>query len=118
MEDANDPIFDEVIDAYTEKGMKDVMGFEYNWNEEIIAQFHASFFFNTRKNEVLWTTLGIHYCIDYMTFSRLLALGSKDPEHDTRYVENKIKEYDLGELYEDPRMANGTTHGLSHFFTV
>ena len=33
-----------VIETVTEHGLKDIMGFQYDWNQEILAQFHATFF--------------------------------------------------------------------------
>jgi hypothetical protein len=35
----NNPIFDEVIQACEDKGIKVLMGFKQHWNKELIAQF-------------------------------------------------------------------------------
>jgi hypothetical protein len=55
--------------------MKDLMGFKYDWNVEIIAQFHAIFFFDTYTNHIHWMTDGVHYKINFVTFARLLGFG-------------------------------------------
>jgi hypothetical protein len=57
-------------------GLFDIMGFRYNCNKEILAQFHCSYFFDARENTITWTTQGAKYSIDYLTFSRLLGLDS------------------------------------------
>jgi hypothetical protein len=31
-----------VIDTVSEHGLKDIMGFQYDWNRKILAQFHAT----------------------------------------------------------------------------
>jgi hypothetical protein len=65
------------------------MGFRYNWNKEILAQFHCSYYYNPYDNTIIWTTQGNKCTIDYMTFSRLLGLGSKDEE--CTPINNEIK---------------------------
>ena len=116
MEDAQDPIFDKIIDKCTEFGMKELMGFKYDWNEEILAQFHASFYLKPSKDEIHWTTLGIHYCVDYKTFSRLLALGSKDEEKGSIHVEKKIKNHLLAPLYARGELPDGNSKGLKPLY--
>ena len=37
MEKANDPLFQEIIDARERKHVKDLMGFQKDWNKELIA---------------------------------------------------------------------------------
>jgi hypothetical protein len=36
--------------------MKDLMGFKYDWNAEIIAQFHATFFYDSYADSIHWMT--------------------------------------------------------------
>jgi hypothetical protein len=44
MEAKHDAIFDEVVAACTAKHLRDVMSFQKNWNNEIIAQFYATLY--------------------------------------------------------------------------
>jgi len=39
VENMNDPFFNEAIAKCKEMGLYDIMGFRYDWNEEILAQF-------------------------------------------------------------------------------
>ena len=74
----NDPFFNEAIAKCKEMGLYDIMGFIYDWNKEILAQFHSSLYYDERQIAFFWTTKGVKYGVDYMTFSRILGLGSKD----------------------------------------
>jgi hypothetical protein len=39
------------------------MGFMYNWNKEILAQVHCSYYNNPHDNTITWTALReqVHY---------------------------------------------------------
>jgi hypothetical protein len=94
-EELNNTVFNSVIDKCKEVGLYDIMGFRYNWNKEILAQFHCSYYFNPHDNTITWTTQGQKCTIDYMTFSRLLGLGSKDERCTPVHNENKYKPKEL-----------------------
>jgi len=67
----------------TKHGLKDIMGFQYDWNREILAQFHATFFHDVANETFHWMIEGVHYMIDFTNFSRLLGFGSGDRYADT-----------------------------------
>src|SRR6266498_5533535 len=94
------------------------MAFRYDWNIEVIAQFHASFYYSASDSTIHWTTSGIQFAVDYVTFSRLLGLGSKDLERDQIHNELQLSDYALRDLYRRPRKADGGTQGLKSFFYV
>jgi hypothetical protein len=71
------------------------MAFRYNWNKEILAQFHCSYYYNPYDNTITWTTQGNKCTIDYMTFSRLLGLGYKDENRTPIHNETKYKPREL-----------------------
>ena len=48
----NEPEFNKVIKACELFGLTDIMSFWYNWNEEVLAQFHATFFYDIYINEI------------------------------------------------------------------
>jgi len=62
-------VCDNVIEACEAFDLKEIMAFRYDWNIEVIAQFRASFFFSVSDNTIHWTTSGIHFAVDYVTFS-------------------------------------------------
>jgi hypothetical protein len=60
MENKHDPIFNRVIAACTAKHLKEILAFKKNWNNEVIAQFYTTIYFeehgDTRK--FYWMTEG------------------------------------------------------------
>jgi hypothetical protein len=52
-EDMQDPIFDEIIAQCKAKHVYNIMGFKYDWNNEIIAQFYATCYFE-KDGDVRW----------------------------------------------------------------
>ena len=107
-----------------EFGLYDIMGFRYGWNTEILAQFHSSLYYDAHKVTFYWTIEGEKYDIDYMTFSRLLGLGSKDGEHDPIHIEQRLRGYQVPQLFYNPVLANEGNasdllpcyYGLNQFF--
>ena len=86
-------------------GLYDIMGFLYDWNEEILAQFHSSLYYDEREIAFYWTTEGAKYGVDYMTFSRLLGLGTEDEKRDPIHVEEQLKPYQVPTLFYNPICA-------------
>jgi hypothetical protein len=68
IKDKDDPEFNKVIKAYEHFGLTNIMSFQYNWNEEVLAQFHATFFYDIYADEKHWMTEGRHYRVDFVTF--------------------------------------------------
>jgi hypothetical protein len=88
-EDLNNTVFNSVIEKCKVVGLHDIMGFRYNSNKEILAQFRCSYYYNPYDNTITWTTQRNKCTINYMTFSRLLGLGSKDEDRTPIHNENK-----------------------------
>jgi hypothetical protein len=78
MEAKHDVIFDEVVAACRAKHLRDVMSFQKNLNNEIIAQVYATLFVeewgNTRKFH--WITEGRQYEIIFSSLLGSLDLDS------------------------------------------
>jgi hypothetical protein len=84
------------------------MGFHYDWNKDILAQFHSSLYYDARKVAFFWTTERVKYGADYMTFLRLLGLGSNDEKHNPIHVENQLKPSQLPALFYNPILAEAS----------
>jgi hypothetical protein len=104
-EDLNNTVFNSAIEKCKEVRLYDIMGFRYNWNKEILAQFHCSYYFNPYDNTITWTTQGNKCTINYMTFSRLLGLGSKDEERTPIHNETKYKPRELTFMFPSRDLA-------------
>jgi hypothetical protein len=50
--DKEEPKFDKVIKVCDRLELSDIMGFQYHWNEEVLAQFHATYFYDQSSNEI------------------------------------------------------------------
>jgi len=116
MESQKDPLFDKVIDRCQEMGLRDIMGFRYDWNVEILYQFHASYYLNTDNNTMHWTTLGEDYSVDANMFAKLFALGSADTSRTNIHQEALYKDNELGELYKEGSYPDRYTSGLKDEF--
>jgi hypothetical protein len=113
----DDPFFNEAIAKCREFSLYDIMGFRYDWNEEILAQFHSSLYYDASKVAFFWTTEGVKYGVDYMTFSRILGLGSQDEKRNPIHVEHQLKPSQFPALFYNPILAEaGNASTLQPFY--
>ena len=80
MEKTNDPLFQQIIDACESKHVNDLMGFQKDWNKELIAQFYATVHFGYLKDDraMFWMTEGNYYRVTFAQFIRVLGLDRHD----------------------------------------
>ena len=52
MKEKNEPEFNKVIKAYENFRLSDLISFRYNWNEEVLAQFHATYYYDLAVDEI------------------------------------------------------------------
>jgi hypothetical protein len=52
MQEKEEPEFDKVIKICDRFKLSDIMGFQYNWNEEALSQFHATYFYDQSADEI------------------------------------------------------------------
>ncbi|RLN12805.1 hypothetical protein C2845_PM09G11920 [Panicum miliaceum] len=84
--------------------MKHLMGFNYSWNKEIIAQFYATMYFGYYQNEtpMFWMMEEEKYHITFLAFVSLFRLGNDDinfPKlHDEGVLEHKEMHFVPSEL--------------------
>jgi hypothetical protein len=57
-------------------GLEKIMGFRYDWNEEVILQFYSTFFFHKYSTGITWMTNGTKYSISIGWFASILGLGA------------------------------------------
>jgi hypothetical protein len=70
----------DVLNLMDKYKMRDIMSFKYDWNIEVLAQFHATFFHEDNKETIHWMTEGVHYKVDFTTFARLFGFSKDDRE--------------------------------------
>ena len=75
MANLGNEICDEVAQMCQDRHIKDIMGFQHDWNKEVIAQFYATVYFghdpeNGNERTIYWMTEGHHYQCSYTSFCR------------------------------------------------
>ena len=58
MQAKNELEFNKVIKACDHFRLSELMSFRYNWNEEVLAQFHATYYYDLAIDEIHWMTKG------------------------------------------------------------
>jgi hypothetical protein len=78
----NDPIFNEVISYCERQRVKELMGFQQDWNKEIIAQFYATVHFGHigTKRAMIWMTNAQRYSITFPRFLRCFGIMAGDQD--------------------------------------
>lgn len=99
-------------------GIKDLMEFSYDWNVEILAQFHSTYFHSVDEDAFHWMTEGTHYKVDFITFARLLGFGAADKEADILHEDRVMKTDDIRFMYEHSNQATGMTTYLKSYYYI
>jgi hypothetical protein len=50
------------------------MRYRCDWNEEVVAQFYATLYVDTKRKVIHWTLSGKRYSISMFGFARLFGL--------------------------------------------
>jgi hypothetical protein len=89
-------IFDKINATCDELEMAKMMSFKYDWNEKIICQFYATFFFDADGQKMKWMTAQQLYEFTVCHFAWMLGL-----EHQlTMEPESQIHTYNVLKLDE------------------
>ena len=83
------------------------MGFQYNRNEEVLSQYHATYLYDQTSDEIHWMTDGRHYRVDFVTFSRILGFGEEHRGYTYIHDEPRAKICDISYMWRDRRIADG-----------
>ena len=118
MKAKNEPEFNKVIKACELFGLTNIMSFRYNWNEEVLAQFHATFFYSIYIDEIHWMTEGQHYRVDFVTFSRILGFGEEERGFTYIHDEARAKIHDIAYMWIDRRSVDGKVSGLKSYYYI
>ena len=92
MEKANDPMFNDIINACANKRIKKLMDFRHDWNKEIIAQFYATVHFGYIDGEraMFWMIEGTLYRITYPRFASLFGFGQNDTNRPKLHLQSRL----------------------------
>jgi hypothetical protein len=118
LEAVEEPVKEDVLELVDKYKMRDIMSFKYDWNIEVLAQFHATFFHEDSKETIHWMTEGVHYKIDFITFARLFGFSKEDREADIIHFEAHMNHSKIVAAYEYDELADGSTTALRSVYYV
>jgi hypothetical protein len=119
MEAKHDTIFDEVVAACRAKHLRDVMSFQKNWNNEIIAQFYATLYVEERGDTRMfhWMAEGRRYEITFEQFARLFGFERNNANRIKIHFASRLDGSRMRFMYTDSkRGSTGTTPDLLPFY--
>jgi hypothetical protein len=74
----NIPAVNEAIDICHAKGMTNIMGINYDWNEEVVTQFYANLYICRETKTFPWLLQGKPLSVSYERFAQILGFGEED----------------------------------------
>jgi hypothetical protein len=119
MEEKHDMIFDDVVGGCRAKHLRDVMTFQKNWNNDIIAQFHTTLYVEERGDmrKFYWMTKGRRYEITFEQFARLFGFGRNDVNRIKIHFASRLDGRKMRFMYPGSKRENvGTTSDLLPFY--
>ena len=99
-------------------GLFALLSFRKPWNNEVICQFYASYYLDNANNTIHWTTEGVHYKVDALTFFHLLGLGCKDRQDPRISDMQPLAASEYQYMYQEGHVADGQTVWLKPYFYV
>ena len=94
------------------------MAFRYDWNIEVLAQFHATYYYKSDTDEIHWMTKGHHYHVDFVTFSHILGLDEEHRGFSYIHDERRAEVRDIAFMYLDSRSIDGKVKGMKSYYYI
>lgn len=118
-----DPILTSVIDACVAKNVYSLMGSSQDWNEEVVAQFYSTLWFEfddeqPSLSKMHWSTEGVRCQMSKEQFCKWLEYPLSDLEECKIHDESVLSNDEMEHLYapEYGTIKVGTLHGMTPFF--
>jgi hypothetical protein len=121
MEQQDDPIFNQIMDSCTNLHIKELMGFKFDWNKEVIAQFFSTLYVEEVGNirNMHWMTEGDWYSMCYGDFACRLGFGSGETNCPTIHYHQPLDEQEMKFMYAPDEKRNaGHINGLYTFYSI
>jgi hypothetical protein len=113
------PIFDEIIDECKKKDVYNIMGFKYNWNNEIITQLYVTCYFEEDGDVrwLHWMTEGKWFKINYFEFATMFGFEKSDYGRNKIHIRSHLPKEDMKDMYLPSRKWEyGRPKGLIPFY--
>jgi hypothetical protein len=118
LEAAEESVKEDVLELVDKYRMRDIMSFKYDWNIEVLAQFHATFFHEDSLETIHWMIEAVHYKIDFTTFARLFGFSKDDREAEVIHFGAHMNHNKIASAYEYDELADGSTTALKSVYYV
>jgi hypothetical protein len=102
------------IDTCHSKRMTNIMGLNYDWNEEVVAQFYANLYICRETKTFHWLLQGKPLSISYERFAQILGFGEEDLGHPKLHGGEFPLDSEMAFMYDSMfgKVEFGTTHGM------
>jgi hypothetical protein len=107
--------------ACTNLHIKEIMGFKFDWNKEVIAQFITTLYVEEigDARNMHWMNEGDWYSISYDDFTHRLGFEREDQNHPKIHFGQPFDEQEMKFMYALGEEGNaGHTNGLYTFYSV
>jgi len=121
MERANDPLFQEIMSECETKNIKALMGFQKDWNKEVIAEFYATVYFGYIGDEraIFWMTEGSYYKAKFTQFVRVLGLDRNDANRPKIHLQPVLQNEEMRFMYPRNEVGNaGKVTGMYTYYSI
>jgi hypothetical protein len=94
-----DKVLKNVVDAFKRFGLYDIMGFQHNWNTEILYQHAAAYYCESSSDVMHRMTEGRHNRLDFVTFACLLGFRAEDKSFSEIHNERNLTDHEISFMY-------------------
>ena len=100
--------------------MHDIMDFNFDWNDEVVAQFYATLHFNRDHKVLHWSLQGKPLSVSYNQFAAILGFPGSDLERPKIYDENVLADEAMRYMYDRAYGSDviGSTSGLIPYYKM
>jgi hypothetical protein len=116
----NIPAINKAIDIFHAKGMTSIMALNYDWNEEVIAQFYANLHVLREAKTFHWLLQGKPLSVSYGRFTQILGFGEEDLGRPKIHGGEIPFDSEMAFMYDAVygKVEFGTTHGMKPVYRM
>jgi hypothetical protein len=102
------------------KGMNSIMALNYDWNEEVIAQFYANLHVRHEAKTFHWLLQGKPLSVSYERFAQILGFGEEDLGRPKIHGGEIPLDSEMAFTYDVVygKVEFGTTHGMKPIYRM
>jgi hypothetical protein len=67
--------FNRILESCDFHGITDLLQFRHNWNQEVIAEFYSTLFFDKKERIFMWMTNGSRFNVKLAQFAQIIGLS-------------------------------------------